>query len=129
MRRFRLAPIFAVLLTIGLGMPALAQESVIGASVDSLLDFAKTRNPEYAAMQAEAEASGQRITPAGALPDPRLRAELMDTESRQGFPAGCLQRVHQPAHAPLQAEGAGKDPDVECRIGPSRDMRRKGLGD
>jgi len=78
MRRFRLAPIFAVLLTIGLGMPALAQESVIGASVDSLLDFAKTRNPEYAAMQAEAEASGQRITPAGALPDPRLRAELMD---------------------------------------------------
>jgi outer membrane protein TolC len=78
MRRFRLAPIFAVLLTIGLGMPALAQESVIGASVDSLLDFAKTRNPEYAAMQAEAQASGQRITPAGALPDPRLRAELMD---------------------------------------------------
>lgn len=78
MRRFRFAPIFAVLLTIGLGMPALAQESVIGASVDSLLDFAKTRNPEYAAMQAEAEASGQRITPAGALPDPRLRAELMD---------------------------------------------------
>ena len=78
MRRFRLAPIFAVLLTIGLGMPALAQESVIGASVDSLLDFAKTRNPEYAAMQAEAKASGQRITPAGALPDPRLRAELMD---------------------------------------------------
>ncbi|MDP3289829.1 TolC family protein [Methyloversatilis sp.] len=67
-----------MLLTIGLGMPALAQESVIGASVDSLLDFAKTRNPEYAAMQAEAEASGQRITPAGALPDPRLRAELMD---------------------------------------------------
>lgn len=78
MRRFRLAPIFTMLLTIGLGMPALAQESVIGASVDSLLDFARTRNPEYAAMQAEAEAAGQRITPAGALPDPRLRTELMD---------------------------------------------------
>ncbi|MDQ5904172.1 MAG: outer membrane protein heavy metal efflux system [Pseudomonadota bacterium] len=50
MRRFRLAPIFALLMAIGLGMPALAQEPAIGASVDSLLDFAKTRNPEYAAM-------------------------------------------------------------------------------
>lgn len=78
MRRFRLAPIFAVLMAIGLGLPALAQEPAIGASVDSLLDFAKTRNPEYAAMQAEAEASGQRITSAGALPDPKFRAELRD---------------------------------------------------
>jgi cobalt-zinc-cadmium efflux system outer membrane protein len=78
MRRFRLAPIFALLMAIGLGMPALAQEPPIGASVDSLLDFAKTRNPEYAAMQAEAEASGQRITSAGALPDPKFRAELRD---------------------------------------------------
>lgn len=78
MRRFRLAPIFALLMAIGLGMPALAQEPAIGASVDSLLDFAKTRNPEYAAMQAEAEASGQRITSAGALPDPKFRAELRD---------------------------------------------------
>lgn len=78
MRRFRLAPIFALLMAIGLGMPALAQEPAIGASVGSLLDFAKTRNPEYAAMQAEAEASGQRITSAGALPDPKFRAELRD---------------------------------------------------
>ena len=78
MRRFRLAPIFALLMAIGLGMPALAQEPPIGASVDSLINYAKTRNPEYAAMQAEAEASGERVTPAGALPDPKFRTELRD---------------------------------------------------
>ena len=78
MRRFRLAPIFALLMAIGLGMPALAQEPPIGASVDSLINYAKTRNPEYAAMQAEAEASGERVTPAGSLPDPKFRTELRD---------------------------------------------------
>ena len=78
MRRFRLAPMFAVLLAIGLGAPVLAQEPVIGDSVDSLLSYARTRNPEYAAMQAEAEASGERITSAGALPDPKFRVELRD---------------------------------------------------
>ena len=78
MRRFRLVPIFALLMAIGLGMPALAQEPPIGASVDSLINYAKTRNPEYAAMQAEAEASGERVTPAGALPDPKFRTELRD---------------------------------------------------
>ncbi len=78
MRRFRLAPIFALLMAIGLGMPALAQEPPIGASVDGLINYAKTRNPEYAAMQAEAEASGERVTPAGALPDPKFRTELRD---------------------------------------------------
>ena len=78
MRRFRLAPIFALLMAIGLGMPALAQEPPIGASVDSLINYAKTRNPEYAAMQAEAEASGERVTPGGALPDPKFRTELRD---------------------------------------------------
>jgi outer membrane protein TolC len=65
-------------MAIGLGMPALAQEPPIGASVDSLINYAKTRNPEYAAMQAEAEASGERVTPAGALPDPKFRTELRD---------------------------------------------------
>ena len=78
MRRFRLAPVFALLLAVGLGAPVLAEEPAIGGSVDSLLAFARKRNPEYAAMQAEAEASNERITPAGALPDPKFRTELRD---------------------------------------------------
>lgn len=49
-----------------------------GASVDSLLQLAKSANPEYAAMRHEADAAGERVGAAGALPDPRLRVELQD---------------------------------------------------
>jgi outer membrane protein TolC len=66
------------MLLAGLALPAGAQELAPGATLDSLLAYAKARNPEYAAMQAEAEASRQRVTPAGALPDPKLRTELRD---------------------------------------------------
>jgi cobalt-zinc-cadmium efflux system outer membrane protein len=89
MRRFRLLPRFALLLAVGLGTPAVAQEPVIGGSVDSLLRYAKERNPEYAAMQAEAEASGERVTSAGALPDPKFRAELRDI-TRMGEQSATL---------------------------------------
>jgi cobalt-zinc-cadmium efflux system outer membrane protein len=58
--------------------PALAQEAALGTSVESLLDYAKARNPEYAAMRLEAEAARERIDPAGALPDPMLRTELQN---------------------------------------------------
>jgi outer membrane protein TolC len=68
----------ALVLTIGVGTSALAQEPAIGATVDSLLDYAKTFNPEFAAMQSEADASAERIVPAGALPDPKFRTELRD---------------------------------------------------
>lgn len=61
-----------------LALPSRAQEAPIGQSVESLLEFAKTNNPEYASMRYEAEAASERITPAGALPDPKLRTELMD---------------------------------------------------
>lgn len=56
--------------------PALAQEPIPGASVGSLLEYAKARNPEYAAMRHEADAAVERIYPAGALADPVLRIEL-----------------------------------------------------
>ena len=49
-----------------------------GADVDSLLSIAREGNPEYAGMRLEAEAAAERIEPAGALPDPKLRTELMD---------------------------------------------------
>lgn len=49
-----------------------------GADVDSLLSIAREGNPEYAGMRLEAQAAAERIEPAGALPDPKLRTELMD---------------------------------------------------
>ena len=51
---------------------------LIGSNVESLLDYAKGRNPEYAAMRLEAEAAAERVYPAGALPDPVLRTELQN---------------------------------------------------
>lgn len=55
-----------------------AQESMPGSGVEALLDYARERNPEYAAMRFEADAASERATPAGALPDPKFRAELRD---------------------------------------------------
>src|SRR5574340_1179993 len=70
------------------GAAAEPTSAQLGASVDSLLDYARTRNPDYAAMQSEAEAAGERIGPAGALPDPKLRMELMDV-TRSGVVPWC----------------------------------------
>ena len=78
MRRFRHLTIITLFGMIGFGAPVLAQEVAPGANVDSLLAYAKSRNPEFAAMQAEAEASAERVVPAGALPDPKFRTELRD---------------------------------------------------
>ena len=55
-----------------------AQEAPPGADVESLLALARQNNPEYAAMRYEAEAASERIQPAGALPDPVLRTELLN---------------------------------------------------
>lgn len=53
----------------------------LGADVQGLLDQARTQNPELALMRAEAEAAAQRVQPAGALPDPLLRVELMNVNN------------------------------------------------
>ncbi|MFO1224975.1 MAG: TolC family protein [Burkholderiaceae bacterium] len=58
------------------GAPARAAE--LGADLDSLLTYARAQSPELAAMRAEADAATQRVQPAGALPDPVLRVELMN---------------------------------------------------
>ncbi|CAK0757563.1 outer membrane protein, heavy metal efflux system [Gammaproteobacteria bacterium] len=55
-----------------------AQEPLPGDGVESLLALAWERNPEYAGMRYEAEAAGERIVPAGALPDPKFQIELRD---------------------------------------------------
>lgn len=48
----------------------------LGSDLVGLLDLARARNPELAAMRHEADAATERIQPAGALPDPVLRVEL-----------------------------------------------------
>lgn len=58
--------------------PVAAQETALGADLQGLLNFARAQSPEFRAMQAEADASAQRVGPAGALPDPVLRVELMN---------------------------------------------------
>jgi len=70
--------LFALILAVGLSAPLLAEEVAPGRTVDSLLDYARINNPDYAAMRHEADAASERITPAGALPDPMLRTELMN---------------------------------------------------
>ncbi|HEY0887673.1 MAG TPA: TolC family protein [Ramlibacter sp.] len=60
-------------------MSAAAAE--LGADVQGLLEHARTQNPELALMRAEAEAAAKRVEPAGALPDPLLRVELMNVNN------------------------------------------------
>ncbi|WP_254050921.1 TolC family protein [Zoogloea sp. LCSB751] len=73
----RARSLLAVLLC-AVGVSAQAQEAPIGADVESLLGYARERNPDYAAMRHEADAAAERVIPAGALPDPKLRTELRD---------------------------------------------------
>ena len=78
MKKMIRLPAFALAMALGAATPVMSQEVAIGRTVDSLLDYAKNNNPEYASMRYEADAAGERITPAGALPDPKLRIELQD---------------------------------------------------
>jgi outer membrane protein TolC len=64
---------------------ALADEPAPGADLQGLLLLAKERNPELASMRYEVEASNERIEPAGALADPKLRIEWMDV-NKAGTP-------------------------------------------
>lgn len=61
--------------------PAIGAER-LGSSLSGLLDYAREHNPELAAARHEADAARQRVQPAGALPDPVLRAELMDVTNQ-----------------------------------------------
>jgi outer membrane protein TolC len=59
--------------------PATAQtETPPGATAESLLEYARRQNLDYAAMRFDAVAAGERVGPAGALPDPTLRTELQN---------------------------------------------------
>jgi outer membrane protein, heavy metal efflux system len=89
MRKIIPAQAFAILLALGFANQVFSQEAAIGKTVESLLDYAKNNNPEYATMRHEADAASERITPAGALPDPKFRTEFMDI-TRMGEQAPTL---------------------------------------
>jgi outer membrane protein TolC len=55
-----------------------AQDTPPGATVQSLLEIARQRNPDYAAMRFEARVADERASTAGALMDPRFKIELQD---------------------------------------------------
>lgn len=63
--------------------PANAADEPLGNNLTGLLDYARAHNPELMATRYEAEAAQHRAEPAGALPDPVLRTELMDI-TKQG---------------------------------------------
>ena len=68
----------AAVLALTAAAGAQTPEAVPGASVESLLQLARERNPELAAMRHEASAATERVLPAGALMDPKLKVELQD---------------------------------------------------
>ncbi len=85
----RAVPLLLALLLFGAGpAPAAEPAPAIGGHVESLLEFARARHPEFAALRAEAEAAAARVEPAGALPDPVLRTELRNV-TNAGSDAGA----------------------------------------
>jgi outer membrane protein TolC len=75
----RIARFIGPLLLAAALLPGLAAaEPLLGATVDSLLAYARDRNPEYASMRQEAAAAGEKVYPAGAFPDPMFKVELQD---------------------------------------------------
>jgi outer membrane protein TolC len=69
--------------------PAGAEEP-LGSNLGGLLDYAREHNPELAASRYEAVAAQERAEPAGALPDPVLRTELMDITNQGATGARLL---------------------------------------
>ena len=81
------AGLAAAILILGSTASALADEPP-GATVQSLLQLAQERNPEFSAMRHEASAASERVLPAGALMDPRLKMEFQDiTKAGEQAPA------------------------------------------
>ena len=86
----------ALILAIGIGSAGVRGQDAstvpaLGASALSLIEHARQGNPGFAAARAEAAAAHERVTPAGALPDPRFELELMDaTNTMSGRSASLL---------------------------------------
>jgi outer membrane protein TolC len=86
----------ALIFAVGLGSAGvfgqdLTAAPALGASALSLIEYARQGNPGFAAARAEASAARERVTPAGALPDPIFELELMDaTNTMSGRSASLL---------------------------------------
>ena len=86
----------ALILAIGIGSAGVRGQDAstvpaLGASALSLIEHARQGNPGFTAARAEAAAAHERVTPAGALPDPRFELELMDaTNTMSGRSASLL---------------------------------------
>ena len=86
----------ALILAIGIASAGVFGQDVpagpaLGASALSLIEHARQGNPGFTAARAEAAAAHERVTPAGALPDPRFELELMDaTNTMSGRSASLL---------------------------------------
>lgn len=86
--------VFALTLSVGSGI-AYGQPSrnttTLGSTAQTLIDYARQSNAGFAAARAEAAAASERVTPAGALPDPSFEVELMDaTNTMSGRSASLL---------------------------------------
>lgn len=66
----------------GAAAQAPAAEAALGRDLPGVLEYLEARNPELRAMTLEAEATRQRLGPAGALPDPMFGIELRDVPVR-----------------------------------------------
>jgi len=76
--RFHVVLLAASLAVTAAAMAQTPAETVPGGTLDSLLTLARERNPEFSAMRHEAQAATERVLPASALMDPRLKVELQD---------------------------------------------------
>ena len=84
-------PVLLAALLLAAGAPRAAEpERLIGGQVESLLEFARERHPEFAALRADAESAAARVEPAGALPDPVLRTELRNVTNEGSDASGNL---------------------------------------
>lgn len=82
--------LLALLLTLFSASALAAGGPLPGANVESLLELARNRNPDFAAANHDAQAARERVYPAGSLPDPTLRTELRDITNQGSNAAPSL---------------------------------------
>lgn len=103
--------LMGLLATAGWPAPAAAQEAALGEDLPGLLAYARAQSPELRAMRDEADAAAHRIGPAGALPDPVLRVELMNINNHgtDSVPSVLPWRVGETKYTLMQSlPGWGK---------------------
>ena len=101
------APALVAAMVLGASAPDVtqAQEATLGSNVQGLLAYARAQSPELESMRREADAAAQRVGPAGALPDPVLRVELMNINNygNDASPSLLPSRVGETKYTLMQA--------------------------